>query len=263
MTHVTACPRNCYSTCSMRVFVEGGRVVRIESHPDNLAAPEGVCLKGQSYVERLVSPHRLRWPLRRRAGTQEFDRISWDEALDTIEERLRRFRASDGPQSVLYYTGSGTKGLLNRVGPEFWRLYGGYTTTYGDLCWPAGLEATRLTLGANTHSVPWDIENARLIVLWGKNPAETNVHMVRLVDEALKRGARLIVIDPRRTVSAEHAELLVQPRPGTDGALALGVAHDLVKNGWVDSDFVASHVLGFTEFAAMLEEFPPEAAAAI
>lgn len=262
MIHVTACPRNCYSTCSMKVFVEGGRVVRIESHPDNLAAPEGVCLKGQSYVERLVSPHRLRWPLRRRAGTREFDRISWDEAFDAIEEKLRRFRASDGPQSVLYYTGSGTKGLLNRVGPEFWRLYGGYTTTYGDLCWPAGLEATRLTLGANTHSAPWDIENARLIVLWGKNPAETNVHMVRFVDAVLKRGARLIVIDPRRTVSAEHAELLVQPRPGTDGALALGVAHLLVKNGWIDSEFVAAHVLGFPEFAAMLEEFPPETAAA-
>ncbi len=199
--------------------------------------------------------------MRRRAGTQEFDRISWDEALETIVEKLRHFRASDGPQSVLYYTGSGTKGLLNRVGPEFWRLYGGYTTTYGDLCWPAGLEATRLTLGANTHSVPWDIENARLIVLWGKNPAETNVHMVRFVDAALKRGARLIVIDPRRTVSAEHAELLVQPRPGTDGALALGVAHLLVKNGWIDSEFVASHVLGFPEFAAMLSEFPPETAA--
>ncbi len=259
----TACPRNCYSTCSMKVFVERGRLVRIESHPDNRATPGAVCLKGQSYVERVVSPHRLLRPMRRKPGRAEFLPISWDEALDAIVENLVRLRAQDGPQSVLYYSGSGTKGLLNRVGGSFWRLFGGCTTTYGDLCWPAGLEATRLTLGANKHSAPWDIENARLILVWGKNPAETNIHLVPLIERALAGGARLVVIDPRRTASSDRAELLVQPRPGTDGALALGMAHELVERGWIDREFVTRRVHGYSEFAAMLREFTPERCAEI
>ncbi|MBM3790416.1 MAG: hypothetical protein FJW35_08710, partial [Acidobacteria bacterium] len=256
--YTTACPRNCYSTCSMRVLVEDGRLVRIEPHPDNAAAPEGVCLKGLSYVERVHSPDRLLHPMRRLPGRREHRRITWDEALDTIADRLGRYRRAPGPQSVLYYTGSGTKGLLNSVGMAFWRLLGGCTTTYGDLCWPAGLEATRLTLGENKHNAPWDLVNSRLIVLWGKNSAETNVHQMPFVEQAVESGARLIVIDPRRTESAERAELLIQPRPGTDGALALALAHLLIRNGAIDGEFVRKHVLGYPEFERMVRSCTPE-----
>ena len=259
----TACPRNCYSTCSMRVHVEDGRLRRIEPHPHNQATPEGVCLKGLSYYERVYHPERILHPLRRRPGTSEFERISWSDALTAITERLVRIRKETGPQSVLYYAASGTKGLLNGCGMSFWRSYGGCSTTYGDLCWPTGLEATRLTLGDNKHSVPWDLSNARLIVLWGKNAAETNIHQMPFVETALERGARLVVIDPRRTQSAERAALFLQPRPGTDGALALAVAHLLVEYGWVDREFVARHVLGFDELAARVRECTPEWAAAI
>jgi len=259
--YTTACPRNCYSTCSMRVHVEGGRIRRIEPHPDNLATPEGVCLKGLSYVERVVSPDRILYPLRRRATG--FERISWDEALDEIASRLETLRATDDQHSVLYYSSSGTKGLLNAVGLDFWRLYGGCTTTYGDLCWPAGLEATRLTLGDNKHSVPWDLADAKLIVLWGKNAAETNIHQMVFVEQALEAGATLVVIDPRRTETAERAQLFMQPRPGTDGAVALAVAHQLIREAGVDREFIANHVHGFEEFAASVAEFTPEHAAAI
>jgi len=258
----TACPRNCYSTCAMRVHVEGGKLRRIEPHPDNRATPEGVCLKGLSYVERVVSPDRLLHPLRRTRGG-EFERITWEAALDEIAGRLRRIREESGPQAVLYYAASGTKGLLNRVGSAFWRLYGGCTTTYGDLCWPAGLEATRLTLGDNKHSAPWDLANARLIVMWGKNAAETNVHQMPFVEQALAAGGRLVVIDPRRTQTAERADLLIRPRPGTDGALALAVAHELVARGWIDLAFIERHVLGYGEFAARVEECTPDWAAGI
>ncbi|MGD8395009.1 MAG: molybdopterin-dependent oxidoreductase [Candidatus Eiseniibacteriota bacterium] len=258
----TACPRNCYSTCSMRVEVENGRLRRLEPHPANRATPGGLCLKGLSYVERVHAPDRILTPLRRRAdGT--FETIDWDAALDLIADRLGAIRDTSGPQSMLYYAASGTKGLLNGVGLDFWRLYGGCTTTYGDLCWPAGLEATRLTLGDNRHNAPWDLENARLIVLWGKNPAETNIHQKPFIDAALDRGARLVVIDPRRTESAERAARLVQPRPGTDGALALAIAHRLIAAGWIDHDFIDRYVHGFEAFAARARGWPPARAAAV
>ena len=261
--YTTACPRNCYSTCSMRVEVENGRLRRVEPHPDNLATPEGTCLKGLSYVERVHSSDRILYPLRRKPGTSEFERISWEDALDLIVSNLIKIRDETGPQSVLCYSGSGTKGLLNAVGMEFWKLYGGCTTTYGDLCWPAGLEATRLTLGDNKHNAPWDLANAKLIVMWGKNAAETNIHQMVFVDQALDSGAKLVVIDPRRTQTSERAELLIQPRPGTDGALALAVAHLLIGQDNVDHTFIEQHVLGFREFAQSVQQLTPERAAEI
>ena len=252
----TVCPRNCYSTCTLRVQVENGRIRRIEPHPLNRATPEGACLKGLSYFERVHSPDRLLYPLRRQRDGS-FRLIAWSEALDTLADRLCAFRDESGPQSILYYAASGTKGLLNGVGMHFWRLFGGCTTTYGDLCWPAGLEATRLALGENKHSAPWDLARARLIILWGKNAAETNLHQMVFVQQALQAGGRLIVVDPRRTQTAEQAELLIQPRPGSDGALALAVAHELAAHDWIDREFIDRHVQGYTEFAAMIRSCSP------
>jgi anaerobic selenocysteine-containing dehydrogenase len=247
----------------MKVQVEDGRLRRVEPHPANRATPEGACLKGLSYVERVHSPDRILYPLSRRSATGDFERIGWDDAIDTIAERLQRYRDELGPQSVLFYCGSGTKGLMNGVGPAFWRLYGGYTTTYGDLCWPAGLEATRLTLGENKHNAPWDIANARLIVLWGKNAAETNIHQMVFIEQALEQGAKLVVIDPRRTETAERANLFIQPRPGSDGSIALAVASLLIRDGHIDHDFVEQHVHGFSRFAPVAAGYTPERASDI
>lgn len=263
--YTTVCPRNCYSTCSLNVYVDEEKqtIRRVEAHPANKATPKGACLKGLSYVERVHSPDRILYPMKRKTGTADFERITWDEALDTIAGKLSEFKKTHGPQSVFYYSGSGTKGLLNGAGNEFWRMFGGFTTTYGDLCWPAGLEATRLTLGENKHNAPWDLENAGLILMWGKNAAETNVQQMRAIDLALEKDARLIVIDPRRTLSSERAELLIQPRPGTDGALALAIGHLLVKNNAIDNDFIKKHVLGFEEYKNLVSDFTPSKAAAI
>jgi anaerobic selenocysteine-containing dehydrogenase len=239
------------------VEVEDGVLRRVLPFEGNRATPEGPCLKGLAYVERVRSPDRILTPLRR--GTHgTFHAVSWDAALDEITGHLQRVRRAHGPQSVLYYAASGTKGLLNGVGTAFWRLFGGYTGTYGDLCWPAGLEATRLTLGDNVHSAPWDLAHARLLILWGKNAAETNIHQMPFVEAAQADGARLVVIDPRRTETAERADLLVQPRPGTDGALALALAHVLFRDGLVDEAFVARHVLGHEAYRARVERCTPE-----
>ncbi|MFC1553021.1 molybdopterin-dependent oxidoreductase [candidate division KSB1 bacterium] len=257
-TFLTACPRNCYSTCSMTVYVDNGKIKNIEGHPQNKATSQGVCLKGLSYIERVYSPERILCPLIKNNKTGEFEDISWDSVLDIMSEKLQYFKKEYGPQSVLFYSASGTKGLLNSVSSNFWRLYGGYTTTYGDLCWQSGLEATRLTLGENKNSAPWDIEKAKLIIIWGKNPAETNIHQMSFIDNALENGAKLIIIDPRRTPSSERAELLIQPRPGTDGALALGIANQLIKNNYADREFISKHVKGYEEFSKNIEEFTPD-----
>jgi anaerobic selenocysteine-containing dehydrogenase len=244
--HNTACPRNCYSTCSFKVWTEEGKVVKIDPEPLNKATPEGPCLKGLSYLERVNSRDRILYPLKK---TQEgFERISWDDALQLISRKLLHFKKEFGSKSVLFYAASGMSGVLNGVSTGFWKMYGGATTVYGNLCWPAGLEATRLTLGENKHNAPWDLENAGVIVLWGKNPAETNIQQMMPIRKAQENGARVIVVDPRYTPSAQKADLLVQPIPGTDGLLALSIAKILIEQDNVDLDFIKKYVLGYDAF---------------
>ncbi len=255
----SACPRNCYSTCSFLVRVKDQKIVAIEPHPQNLATPLGPCIKGLSYVERAHSPERILHPLEKVNG--EFQQISWERAFGLIVSKLSHYKKNFGSHSVLFYAASGMSGMMNGVSSAFWRKFGGTTSVYGNLCWPAGLEATRLTLGENKHNVPWDLENAKLIVLWGKNPAETNIHQMIPIEKAQQKGATLLVIDPRRTPSAERADLLIQPIPGTDGMLALAVAKILIEKNWIDHEFIAKNVLGFQEFSNSLIRLSVEQAA--
>ncbi len=261
--YTTACPRNCYSTCTFKVFVKDGKIVNIEPHAANKATPEGICLKGLSYVERANSPDRILFPHKKQKDGR-FVRISWEQAFDAIVGRLQHYRDQYGQQSVLFYAASGMSGLINELSGKFWReLYGGATTVYGNLCWPAGLEATRLTLGENKHNVPWDLENAKLIVLWGKNPAENNIQEMIPIGKAVDNGSELIVIDPRRTDSSQRASILAQPIPGTDAALALAIANLLILNDWIDKEFILQHVHGFDDFKNHVQQFSSQWASEI
>ena len=244
---ITACPRNCYSSCSFRVKVENNQIRRIIPYDGNLATPEGPCIKGLSYIERVSSPDRIVYPLQRNHDGS-FRKISIEDALETIAERLLHYRQESGPNSILFYKGSGMSGITNEISGNFWRLFGGATTTYGNLCWPAGLEAIRLTLGEVKHNVPWDLKNARTIVIWGKNPAETNIQEISFITSARKNGAKVIVIDPRRTPTADKADILYTPRPGTDGALALAVAKIIIDKSLHNTAFISQHVSGFEKF---------------
>jgi anaerobic selenocysteine-containing dehydrogenase len=242
------------------VETEENRIVSIEPDPSNRAVPEGPCLKGLAYIERTHSPDRILYPLRKK--NDGFQRISWEEALREISNKLLLFKEKYGPHSILFYAASGMSGLLNRVSSNFWKLYGGATTVYGNLCWPAGLEATKLTLGENKHNAPWDLENAGLIIIWGKNPAECNVQQMIPIEKALSRGAKLVVIDPRRTVTAEKADILLQPEPGTDGILALAIAKIIIEKKLYDQIFIDKYVKGFEEFSESLLNLRLEKAAA-
>ena len=254
---ITACPRNCYSTCSFRVQVENNKIIRILPFPGNLATPEGPCVKGLSYIERTHSHERIIHPLKK-TSTGKFEKISVDNALGIISENLSSIRDKHGPKSILWYRGSGMSGLVNETGNSFWKEFGGVTITYGNLCWPAGLEAVRLTLGEIKHNVPWDLENARTIIIWGKNPAETNIHEIAFIAKAREKGCKVISIDPIRTPTADKADILISPVPGTDGALALAIAGIMIKEKLVDQNFIRDYVRGYEEFKDSLTISPQD-----
>jgi len=255
---ITVCPRNCYSTCTFRVYTEDGMVKRILPFEGNLATPEGPCIKGLSYLEREFSASRIVYPLMRQADGS-FARAGTEEVLDIIAGKLLTARKNHGPHSVLFYKGSGYSGLSNEIATTFWKLFGGATTTYGNLCWPAGLEAVRLTLGEVKHNVPWDLASADLIIIWGKNSAETNVQEMIHIDRARKNGAKVVVIDPRRTSTADKADMLIRPRPGTDAALALAMAKVIIDKGLENREFIDKYVSGFDKFKASLDITPDKA----
>jgi anaerobic selenocysteine-containing dehydrogenase len=255
---VTACPRNCYSTCSFRVQVENNRIIRILPYSGNMATPEGPCIKGLSYIERTNSADRIIHPLIR-TSSGKFSDIQSKEALDIISDKLGSLKENWGPTSILWYRGSGMSGLTNEIGYNFWKAFGGATLTYGNLCWPAGLEAVRLTLGSVKHNVPWDLENAKTIIIWGKNPAETNIQEIAFIAKAKENGCKIIVIDPIRTPTADKADLFFSPGPGTDGALAMAISKVLIDSNLIDHKFIADNVLGFEELKKSLNLTPEDA----
>ena len=261
--YTTACPRNCYSTCTFKVHVKNNKVVNIDPHSGNLATPEGICLKGLSYVERANSADRILKPLVKNQTTGKFEEADWETTFLLLAEKIKHFQEEYGKQSILFYVASGMSGMVNGFSSSFWKMIGGATTMHGNLCWPAGLEATHLTLGDNKHNAPWDLEHAKLIIFWGKNAAETNIQEMIAVDKAIEKGAKVVVIDPRRTQTSEKADLFIQLKPGTDGALALAVAKQLIDNQLCDTEFIERYVLGFEEFVESLKKYSVTELAAI
>ncbi len=258
----TVCPRNCYCTCGMLVTVEGDRIVEILGDPENRATEGTVCLKGLSYAERARHEDRLTSPLKRNSAGG-FAPVSWGEALDEIAFRMKAIREETGPLGLLHYEGSGNHGALSGLADAFWHPFGGCTRAHGDLCWPAGLEATRLTYGDNRHNHPHLTRQSRFILLWGHNPAETNIHQWRLILEAQEKGARIAVVDPRSTDTTDLADLHLKPRPGTDGALALGMAHVILSEGLYDEEFLDRYAHGSDAYRERVTEFPPDRVAEI
>lgn len=255
---ITACPRNCYSTCTFRVQITGNRIKRILPFKENKATPEGPCIKGLSYIERSVSPDRIIYPLLRKSDGS-FVKIPVNDAFDIIGSRISSLKERYGSNSILWYRGSGMSGLTNDIGYSFWKAFGGTTITYGNLCWPAGLEAVKLTLGSVRHNVPWDIENARTVIIWGKNPAETNIHEIRFIASARSKGAKVVLIDPVRTLTADKVDTLYSVKPGTDAALALAIARVLIDNKMTDNEFINKYVSGYEAFRDSLTISPQSA----
>ena len=256
----TACPHDCPDTCGMLVTVKDGVALKIQGDPSMPFTDGTLCTKVAHYLERTYSPDRLLHPMRRTGpkGNGEFKRISWDEALDEIATRFQALAAED-PETILPLSYAGTMGMVQYASMDrrfFHRL--GASLLDRTLCSSAGKAGIKATLGGSLGMDPERFDEAKLIILWGANPIVSNLHLWSRVQEAKRRGAKVIAIDPYQSLSAEKCTQHIALLPGTDGALALGVMHVLIGEGLIDRDYIDRHTVGFDELAERVRQYTPE-----
>lgn len=261
-----ACPHDCPDTCALVTEVVDGRAVSLTGKADHPVTRGWLCAKVRPYLDRVYHPDRLTTPLRRVGpkGDGGWEPITWDAAVGEIAERWRGIIATDGAASILPYSFSGTLGLvqLSVCNQRLWNRMGA-SGLQRSICGAAAETAVEMTFGARWSPDPADIAHARLIVLWGHNPASTSPHVVPFIREAQRAGAHVVVIDPRRTLTARSADQHLRPRPATDGALALGIMHVLFAEGLHDEDWLEANSLGWRELRERAAGYPPERVAAI
>jgi anaerobic selenocysteine-containing dehydrogenase len=257
------CPHDCPDTCVMTVDVEGNRAVALGGDPDHPFTRGFLCAKVNRYLERVYSPERILHPLRRvgSKGEGRFARISWDEALDEIVERFGQVMAAHGPQAILPYSYAGNLGMLS-YGSMDRRFFHALGASLLDrtICSTAGSRGYKATVGATVGFDPEALDRAGLIVAWGTNIVGSNVHQWPFVEEARRRGARLVTVDPYRSRTAEKSDQHLALLPGTDAALALGMMHVVFRDGLEDRDYLKRHTVGADELRERAREWTPERA---
>jgi len=237
-----------------------GRALRIQGHPDHPVTQGRLCGKVDRYLERTYHPDRLTTPLKRVGpkGAGRFQPIGWDQAIHEITARLHAIVAEFGPEAVMPFSYAGTMGVLQGEGMAsrfFNRL--GATRLARTICSEAGFEGFQYVTGRVMGPAPEDFAHARLILIWGSNILTSNMHLWPFIQQARKRGAPVIVIDPARTRTARAADEWIPIRPGTDAALALAMMHVIIAEGWTDVDFVREHTTGFEPLARRVGDFTP------
>ncbi len=260
MTEIrSACPLNCPDSCAFLVEVGAGE---LKVRGDKNSLTRGfVCSKGKALAERVFSPDRLRFPLLKRDG--RFARIGWNEAYHILTEKLREACIQSGSQSIFHHYDFGHNGVLRNLDRRFFQALGGVTEPRGDMCWGAGYRAQELDFG-EVYANTWDdLIHAKTIILWGRDPAVTSPHLMAYIVDARKAGAKVIVVNPVQIKSARNADQYLRINPGTDGALALGLAHIILAERWLNLDFVQNYTSGFEAYAHRVHEFPPEKTALI
>jgi len=259
-----ACPHDCPDTCAMLVTVreEAGRrvAVKIVGDPTHPTTDGSLCTKVSRYLERTYHPDRLLHPLKRvgRKGEGRFERVSWDTALTEIAARLSAIAAVDA-QRIVPYSYAGTMGMVQGEAMAL-RFFHQLGASFLDrtICATAGAEALQYTLGTRDGTDIEQFQNARLIVFWGANAIASNLHLWTRAQAAKRNGAKLVAIDPYRSLTAEKCHQHIALLPGTDGAFALGVMHVLIREGWLDRDYIERHTLGFDALAERARTFDPQ-----
>ena len=260
-----ACPHDCPDTCALLVTVEDGRATKVAGDPDHPNTGGVLCTKVSRYTERTYHPDRVLTPLRRvgKKGEGKFEPISWDEALGEIATRLTAIAARN-PEAIVPYSYAGTMGLVQgeSMAARFFHKLGA-SLLDRTICANAGATALRYTYGASVGMDMEQVVDAKLVIIWGGNPIASNLHFWTRAQEAKRRGATLVAIDPYRSLTAEKCHRHIAPMPGTDGALALAMIHILIRDGLLDHDYIAQHTVGFDALRERAMDFPPARAAEI
>jgi len=257
----SVCALDCPDCCSLLIDVEDAKGSRLRGDPTHPITRGFLCGKVARYLEREYSPNRLLYPQKRTGvkGEGKFQRISWDEALDTIAERLKKTATEFGPEAVLPYSYAGTMGFLNGSGMDrrfFHRL--GASRLDRTICSSAGGAGLTKTLGLRYGTEPEQFAKSKLIIAWGASILNTNVHLWPFIVEARRNGARFYTIDPVRTRTAELADRHFSIYPGSDLALALGLMHVIVGEQLYDAEYVTRFTDGFDALKDRVREYPPE-----
>ncbi|HXG78687.1 MAG TPA: molybdopterin oxidoreductase family protein [Methyloceanibacter sp.] len=260
-TFFGACPHDCPDTCAMIYEVQAGKLVEVRGNKEHPMTRGGLCVKLKDFHDHHHNPDRLLYPLRRSGpkGSRQFERISWDEAIGEIGRRWREIIATYGSQAIMPYSYLGNMGLVQGIAsgdPFFNRL--GSTVNEKTFCASGSSTAWLLTVGPTGGVDPESFVHARYIVIWACNSISTNLHHWPFVLEAQKKGAKIVVIDSYRSRTAKAADWHICPRPGTDGALAMGVINTIIAQGLIDKDYVEKHTYGFEELKARAAAFTPD-----
>lgn len=257
------CPHDCPDTCALLITVEDGVATEVKGDPDHPTTAGVLCTKVARYAERTYHPERLLHPMRRvgKKGEGKFERISWEEALGEIADKLGAI-ASRAPHAILPYSYCGTMGLVQgeSMSARFFNRIGA-SLLDRTICAMAGATGYKYTIGASIGTDLEQFQNAKLIIIWGGNPIASNLHFWTRAQEAKRRGAKLIAIDPYRSLTAEKCHQHIALMPGTDAALALGMMHVLIAEDLIDDDYIARHTLGFEQLRARAAEWTPQRAA--
>jgi anaerobic selenocysteine-containing dehydrogenase len=260
-----ACPHDCPDTCAMLVHVRDGVAIRVTANAEHRPTGGALCTKVSRYVERTYHRDRLLHPLKRvgAKGEGRFERITWDEALDTIAMRLSAIAAID-PERIVPYSYAGTMGLVQgeSMAQRFFHKLGA-SRLHRSICAEAGSVGYAYTLGPRMGTDIECVQDAKLIIFWGANAIASSLHFWSRAQEAKRKGARLIAIDPYRSLTAEKCHQHIALLPGTDSALALGLMHVLVRDGLIDDDYVARHTIGFDALKERVAVFTPQHVATI
>jgi anaerobic selenocysteine-containing dehydrogenase len=259
-----ACPHDCPDACAALITIEDGRATRIEGDPQHPITRGFLCAKVTKYLDRVYAPDRVLYPMRRVApkgagGDAAFQRITWDEALDEIATRLKKISVEFGPEAILPYSYGGNCGVLN--GGSMDRRFfhrAGASQLHRSICSQAGEDAIISMYGRKMGTEPEQFRDSKYIIAWAANIHGNNVHLWPFIEEARRNGAKLVVIDPYRTRTARIADWHIPINPGTDVALALGLMHIIVREGWHDADYISRYADGFEELQKRLPEYTPE-----
>ena len=265
-TYHGGCPHDCPDTCSMVFHVKDNKLIAVKGNADHPMTRGGLCVKLNDFEKRHYHPDRLLYPMKRVGpkGTKQFERISWDEALDTIVDKWQSIIQEHGPQAIMPNSYLGNQGLvhgLNGGDAFFARL--GATVTERTFCGEGSCTAWLLTVGPTAGVDPESFIHSKFIIIWACNSVSTNLHHWHIIKEAQKNGSKVVVIDAYASKTAKEADWHICPKPGTDGALAMAMMHVIIDEGLVDQDYVDNYTVGYPELAEKVKDRTPEWAEAI